>query len=169
MQATVNNLPLVIVLLDGAGSQTRIQDALDPQLAGATAGQLAGRLNVTASRKLCAPLTCTQVAALADVTVERCVAAFANILLPFSVCMAKHIGEPNPAGSSSQLFSRQGYSATSIDEIVKACGITKGNLYHHFSSKEALVLAAMDQVHAHCASERAFWFILATKARVPPG
>lgn len=27
MQATVNNLPLVIVLLDGAGSQTRIQDA----------------------------------------------------------------------------------------------------------------------------------------------
>lgn len=27
MQATVNNLPLIIVLLDGNGSQSRIQDA----------------------------------------------------------------------------------------------------------------------------------------------
>jgi AcrR family transcriptional regulator len=47
------------------------------------------------------------------------------------------------------LFRAKGYSATSIDEIVKACGITKGSLYYHFRSKEELALAAMEQVHAY--------------------
>lgn len=63
--------------------------------------------------------------------------------------MAKHIGRQTLLDRATELFRAKGYSATSIDEIVKACGITKGSLYHHFSSKEALVLAAMDQVHAH--------------------
>ncbi len=48
-----------------------------------------------------------------------------------------------------ELFRAKGYSATSIDEIVSACGITKGSLYYHFKSKEELGLAAMDKVHAY--------------------
>jgi len=44
-------------------------------------------------------------------------------------------------------FRAKGYSATGIDEIVKACGITKGSLYYHFESKESLAFAAIDQIH----------------------
>jgi AcrR family transcriptional regulator len=47
------------------------------------------------------------------------------------------------------LFRMKGYSATSINEIVQACGITKGSLYHHFASKEALGLATLEQLEAY--------------------
>lgn len=48
---------------------------------------------------------------------------------------------------AAQLFRMKGYSATSIDDIAKACGLTKGSLYHHFSGKEELAAAALEQVH----------------------
>lgn len=47
------------------------------------------------------------------------------------------------------LFRMKGYAGTSIDDIAKACGLTKGSLYHHFSGKEALAMAALEQVHQH--------------------
>jgi AcrR family transcriptional regulator len=40
------------------------------------------------------------------------------------------------------LFAKKGYSSTSIQEIVEACGISKGAFYLYFKSKEALLLAA---------------------------
>ncbi|MGM0876765.1 MAG: TetR/AcrR family transcriptional regulator [Bacillota bacterium] len=40
------------------------------------------------------------------------------------------------------LFAKKGYSSTSIQEIVDACGISKGAFYLYFKSKEALMLAA---------------------------
>jgi TetR/AcrR family transcriptional repressor of nem operon len=36
----------------------------------------------------------------------------------------------------------QGYAATSVDEICRAAGVTKGAFFHHFRSKEALAVAA---------------------------
>lgn len=44
------------------------------------------------------------------------------------------------------LFGQQGYTATSIDEIVERAGVTKGALYHHFSDKESLFKAVFEQV-----------------------
>lgn len=41
------------------------------------------------------------------------------------------------------LFAEHGYSATSINAIAQACQISKGNIFHHFESKEALYLAAL--------------------------
>ncbi len=38
------------------------------------------------------------------------------------------------------LFSADGYATTSIAAIVDAAGVTKGALFHHFDSKEALFL-----------------------------
>ena len=35
-------------------------------------------------------------------------------------------------------FGEQGYARTSLDGIVAAAGMTKGAVYHHFGSKEAL-------------------------------
>jgi TetR/AcrR family transcriptional repressor of nem operon len=43
------------------------------------------------------------------------------------------------------LFLRQGYTATGIDEICAAAGITKGALFHYFESKEALGQAALER------------------------
>jgi TetR/AcrR family transcriptional repressor of nem operon len=35
-----------------------------------------------------------------------------------------------------------GYEATSVDELCKAAGVTKGAFFHHFKSKEELAVAA---------------------------
>lgn len=37
---------------------------------------------------------------------------------------------------------RQGYAGTSVDDICRAAGVTKGAFFHHFASKEALAVAA---------------------------
>jgi AcrR family transcriptional regulator len=50
---------------------------------------------------------------------------------------------------AADLFRMQGYAATSIDDIAKACGLSKGSLYHHFTGKQDLALAALEQVHQH--------------------
>lgn len=47
------------------------------------------------------------------------------------------------------LFRMKGYAATSIGEIVQACGMTKGSLYHHFPGKEALGLATIEQLEQY--------------------
>jgi len=73
--------------------------------------------------------------------------------------MAKQVGRQQLLDRAIELFRAKGYSATSIDEIVKACGITKGSLYYHFGSKEELALAAMDQVHGYF-NEHVFRLIL---------
>lgn len=42
------------------------------------------------------------------------------------------------------LMLRQGYGATTVDQICAGAGLTKGSFFHHFASKEAVGLAAMD-------------------------
>ncbi|UOE76147.1 TetR/AcrR family transcriptional regulator [Parageobacillus thermoglucosidasius] len=43
--------------------------------------------------------------------------------------------------TAMKLFAEKGYYSTSIQDIVDAWGISKGAFYHHFSSKEDLMLA----------------------------
>jgi TetR/AcrR family transcriptional regulator, transcriptional repressor for nem operon len=40
------------------------------------------------------------------------------------------------------LVRRQGWSATSVDQLCRMAGVTKGAFFHHFESKEALGAAA---------------------------
>lgn len=47
------------------------------------------------------------------------------------------------------LFKVRGYYGTSMSDVARACGLLKGSLYHHFSSKEALALDCMRQIHEH--------------------
>lgn len=42
--------------------------------------------------------------------------------------------------TAMKLFAKKGYHTTSIQDIVEAWGISKGAFYHHFSSKEELML-----------------------------
>ncbi len=40
------------------------------------------------------------------------------------------------------LLRAKGYSATTVDDLCGAAGVTKGAFFHHFESKEALAVAA---------------------------
>ncbi len=40
---------------------------------------------------------------------------------------------------SEKLFYEQGYEKTSISQIAKECGLSKGALYHHFTSKQQVL------------------------------
>jgi len=42
------------------------------------------------------------------------------------------------------LILRQGFSATTVDQICAEAGLTKGSFFHHFASKEAIGHAAID-------------------------
>lgn len=41
-------------------------------------------------------------------------------------------------------MTTRGYSATSVDDIIKAAGVAKGSFYHAFKSKEELAIAALE-------------------------
>jgi AcrR family transcriptional regulator len=43
------------------------------------------------------------------------------------------------------LFNERGYRATALADVMAVTGLTKGGLYHHFGSKEDLVVAAYDR------------------------
>jgi len=43
-----------------------------------------------------------------------------------------------------ELFSTQGYGATSMRQIAEACDQSTGNLYHHFGSKEKIFQRLID-------------------------
>lgn len=76
--------------------------------------------------------------------------------------MAKLLDKSQLADQAADLFRMKGYSATSIDDIAKACGITKGSIYHHFSSKEELALATLEGVHNYF-RENIFSLIMSRK------
>ena len=42
------------------------------------------------------------------------------------------------------LFVKNGYSQTSMDDIVNLSGLSKGAIYHHYSSKKVLFLSLID-------------------------
>lgn len=46
--------------------------------------------------------------------------------------------------AAHQEVRRQGYAATTVDQICTAAGVTKGAFFHHFESKEALAIAAAE-------------------------
>jgi AcrR family transcriptional regulator len=41
---------------------------------------------------------------------------------------------------AAELFARQGYPATSMNEVARACGLSKPALYHYFRDKDALLV-----------------------------
>ena len=43
-----------------------------------------------------------------------------------------------------QVFARNGYRNTTLDEVAEAAGVTKGAIYHYFDTKEALLLGVIE-------------------------
>jgi AcrR family transcriptional regulator len=50
--------------------------------------------------------------------------------------------------AAADLFDRYGYGATSLADIIAHAQVTKGSLYFHFSSKEDLAHAVVQEQHA---------------------
>jgi TetR/AcrR family transcriptional repressor of nem operon len=46
---------------------------------------------------------------------------------------------------ASRLIHLRGFNHTSIDDILRACGIGKGNFYYYFKSKDELGFASLDR------------------------
>ncbi|MFZ0451922.1 MAG: TetR/AcrR family transcriptional regulator [Desulfatiglandaceae bacterium] len=73
-----------------------------------------------------------------------------------------------------KLFSAHGYSHTSLEEIVRKAGMTRGALYHHFEGKKGIFVAVFENALSEIAnrviqvdkSKRSFWekFISCTYA-----
>ncbi len=47
-------------------------------------------------------------------------------------------------GAAMNVIRLKGYAATTVDDICKAAGLTKGSFFHHFRSKEDLAIATAD-------------------------
>lgn len=41
---------------------------------------------------------------------------------------------------AAELFARQGYTGTTMNQVATACGVTKPTLYHYFADKQSLLL-----------------------------
>ena len=51
-------------------------------------------------------------------------------------------------GSAARLFTARGYAATSIDDVMRGCGLTRGAFYAHFASKAELYREAVRRAGA---------------------
>ena len=55
----------------------------------------------------------------------------------------KSPGEAAILAAGVRLFAEQGFDGVSMRGVAEAAGVSKANIYHHFSSKEALYLAIL--------------------------
>lgn len=46
--------------------------------------------------------------------------------------------------AARDLFATRGFAGTSMDEVARAAGVTKGGLYHHYKDKTALMAAVYE-------------------------
>jgi TetR/AcrR family transcriptional regulator len=61
-------------------------------------------------------------------------------------------GEAAILSAGVRLFSEQGFDGVSMRGVAQAAGVSKANIYHHFSSKEALYLAILQSSAAETAA-----------------
>jgi AcrR family transcriptional regulator len=48
--------------------------------------------------------------------------------------------------TAARLFAERGYHATSIEDLVAACGLTRGGLYHYVEGKQDLLFGVLDEL-----------------------
>jgi TetR/AcrR family transcriptional repressor of nem operon len=55
---------------------------------------------------------------------------------------AQHESKAKLLDAALLVIRAKGYSATTVDDVCRTAGLTKGSFFHHFASKEDLALAA---------------------------
>lgn len=48
--------------------------------------------------------------------------------------------------AAGEVFAQKGYDAATMQDITEKCGLSKGAIYHHFKSKEEIMLALGEQL-----------------------
>jgi AcrR family transcriptional regulator len=54
---------------------------------------------------------------------------------------------------ATALFATRGYAGTSLEDVATASQVTRGAVYHHFASKQALFEAVLDAQEEHATAE----------------
>jgi TetR/AcrR family transcriptional repressor of nem operon len=62
------------------------------------------------------------------------------------------------------LMEEKGFAGSSVNELLKRCGIKRGSLYFHFPGKEDLEKAVLE-----CAREKFMGFLASSLAGATPG
>ncbi len=57
--------------------------------------------------------------------------------------------------AARHLFTERGYAGTGREQIAARAGVTRGALYHHFASKEALFRAVVEELEGELAEQAA--------------
>src|ERR1700759_1712648 len=57
----------------------------------------------------------------------------------------QHSSKTKLLDAAMTVIRSKGYTATTVDDVCQAAGMTKGSFFHHFKSKEELALAAADR------------------------
>lgn len=68
--------------------------------------------------------------------------------------------------AARRLFTERGYDAVGTEEIVRAAGVTRGALYHHFGDKAKLLEAVYERVEAE-STERVARVVLGSELHSP--
>jgi AcrR family transcriptional regulator len=55
--------------------------------------------------------------------------------------------------AARELFATRGYQAVPADDIVRAAGVTRGALYHHYSDKKGLFRAVVEEIEKEITAE----------------
>lgn len=55
--------------------------------------------------------------------------------------------------AARELFAERGYQAVPADEIVRAAGVTRGALYHHYGDKQGLFRAVFEELEVEVTAE----------------
>jgi AcrR family transcriptional regulator len=68
--------------------------------------------------------------------------------------------------AARRLFTERGYDAVATEEIVRAAGVTRGALYHHFGGKAELLEAVYERLEAE-STERVARIVLGSDLHSP--
>src|SRR5580704_2025038 len=60
------------------------------------------------------------------------------------IAEARHESKTKLLQAAIRVIRVKGYTATRIEDVCEAAGLTKGSFFHHFDSKDELALAAAD-------------------------